>query len=106
VQAALDFLMNITLPDGRTPIIGDDDGGRVLPVTTAAPDDFRGTLALGAALFKNRSYKFVSERKHEELFWLLGVEGIKTYDDLQTEAPRAGSKDFADGGYYVMRDGW
>ena len=40
--------MHITMPNGRTPLIGDDDGGRMLPLTSSAPDDFRGSLAVGA----------------------------------------------------------
>ena len=40
LQAALDFLMYLTRPDGTTPIIGDDDGGRMLPHSFVAADDF------------------------------------------------------------------
>lgn len=106
LQRAFDFLMNVTRPDGTTPVIGDDDGGRVLPLTNAAPDDFRGTLAVGAALFKRGDYKFVSGGPREEMLWLLGSEGINTYNDLEEIEPADESKDFAHGGYFVMRDGW
>ena len=55
LQSALDFLMYITRPDGTTPIIGDDDGGRMLAFRPKhRSDDFRATLVTGAALFRAR----------------------------------------------------
>jgi hypothetical protein len=50
-QRLLDYLMYITRPDGTTPQIGDDDGGRCLPVTSTGVTNFRGTLALGSTFF-------------------------------------------------------
>ncbi|NJM52024.1 MAG: glycoside hydrolase family 92 protein [Blastocatellia bacterium] len=41
-QQMLDFLMYLTRPDGTTPIIGDDDGGQMLPHSSAKCGDFRG----------------------------------------------------------------
>lgn len=106
LETAFDFLMQITMPDGRTPLIGDDDGGRVLPITTAGSDDFRGTLALGAIIFERDDQKRVAGRASEEIFWLLGPDGIDAYDKLGESAPEIESVNFSDGGYSVMRDGW
>ncbi len=106
VQSLLDFMMFATRPDGTTPIIGDDDGGRVLPQTDSASDNFRGTLSVGAVLFKRGDYKYVSKDVSQELFWLLGEEGMKIYDFLESYYPENNSKAFKDGGYFVMRDGW
>jgi len=103
---ALEFLMHMTMPDGRTPLIGDDDGGRMLPLTTAWPDDFRGSLALGAAVLKRADLKYAADGRSEEIFWLLGPEGISSYGSLQGHEPPVASKNFPDGGYCVMRDGW
>ncbi len=106
LQSALDFLMNVTRPDGTSPIIGDDDGGRALPLTNSAPDDFRGTLGAGAAMFKRGDYKFISGGVREEIFWLLGEKGLDTYKSLAAVEPKGESKGFPRGGYFVMRDGW
>ncbi len=106
LQKAYDFLMHLTLPDGRTPIIGDDDGGRILPLTLAEPDDFRGTLGAGAVIFDRGDLKFVSDSVSQEVFWLTGPEGLAKYDALESREPEAASLSFPDGGYYVMRDGW
>jgi hypothetical protein len=106
LQAALDFLMHATRPDGTTPIIGDDDGGRMLPSSGAKPDDFRATLALGAVLFERSDYKFVAGDVSEEIVWLLGREGVQAFTTLPAQKPQKNSAAFETGGYFVMRDGW
>lgn len=106
LEHTFDFLMQVTMPDGMTPIIGDDDGGRMLPLTNARSDDFRGTLALSAVIFDRGDHKFVSEAASEELFWLTGPDSLKFFDAIQSEEPTVTSTDFANGGYCVMRDGW
>lgn len=106
LQAALDVLMTITQPDGRTPVIGDDDGGRMLPLTTSEPDDFRGSLAVGAVLFDRGDHKTIADRVSQEVFWLKGPEGVEAYKELEAVEPVFESVDLAIGGYSVMRDGW
>jgi hypothetical protein len=102
----LDHLMYLTRPDGTTPFFGDDDGGRLVMLDARAPNDFRPSLATGAALFARGDYKFVAGDASEELLWLLGPEGLQKYDSLVAHEPAELSKAFHDGGYFVMRDGW
>jgi heparinase II/III-like protein len=102
----LDHLMHITRPDGTTPFFGDDDGGRLAMLDARAPNDFRPSLATGAALFSRGDYKFVAGDAAEELLWLLGVDGLRKYDSITPHEPAELSKAFPDGGYFVMRDGW
>ncbi|MFL6229573.1 MAG: alginate lyase family protein [Pyrinomonadaceae bacterium] len=106
LTALLDHLMFVTRPDGTTPLVGDDDGGRLAPLDDRAADDFRATLAVGAVAFGRGDYKHVAGDAPESLLWLLGVEGLRDYDALAPREPHAASRAFADGGYYVMRDGW
>jgi hypothetical protein len=106
LSALLDFLVYVTRPDGTTPFIGDDDGGRFVPLDDRAADDFRATLAVGAVAFSRGDYKHVAGEAVESLLWLLGVEGLRDYDALAAHEPPAASRAFTDGGYYVMRDGW
>lgn len=105
-QSLLDFLMFMTRPDGTTPHIGDDDGGRCLPLTSDKPTNFRGTLAVGATLFKRSDFKLIAAEKSQEILWLLGADGIKNFDAINSHRPEKKSKAFPKGGYYVMRDGW
>ncbi|HQY66491.1 MAG TPA: alginate lyase family protein [Pyrinomonadaceae bacterium] len=106
LEAALEFMMFVTRPDGTTPIIGDDDGGRLLPLTGAAPDDHRGTLAAGAALFGRGDIKAIAGSASQEVFWLCGPNGLLSYSTLIVDEPQQTSKAFRTGGYYAMRDGW
>jgi hypothetical protein len=102
----LDHLMHVTRPDGTTPLVGDDDGGRLAPLDDRAADDFRATLAAGAVVFARGDYKHVAGEAPESLLWLLGVEGLRAYDALAPHEPASTSRAFPEGGYYCMRDGW
>ncbi|HEX5965611.1 MAG TPA: alginate lyase family protein [Pyrinomonadaceae bacterium] len=106
LTSLLDHLLYIARPDGTTPFFGDDDGGRLVVLDARAPNDFRPSLATGAALFARGDYKFVSANAAEELLWLLGVNGLQKYDSIEAHEPAELSKAFRDGGYFVMRDGW
>lgn len=108
LQLLLDFLMHTTRPDGTTPTIGDDDGGRMIPAgSLGAVNDFRPTLGTGAALFNRGDYKFVAgSEAAEETFWLLGANGVKQFESIAAYEPRERSKAFPLGGYFVMRDKW
>ncbi|HET9942345.1 MAG TPA: alginate lyase family protein, partial [Terriglobia bacterium] len=102
----LDHLLFITRPDGTTPLVGDDDGGRFLPLDDRPANDFRSTLATGGALFERSDYKFVSGGASPETLWLLGSSGLEALDRISDREPLQESIAFAAGGYYVMRDGW
>jgi hypothetical protein len=106
LQLLLDHLMYITRPDGTTPLVGDDDGGRLAWLEESAPNDFRATLSTGASLFARGDYKFVAGEASEETLWLLGARGLGDFDRLEARTPADTSRAFESGGYYVMRDGW
>jgi hypothetical protein len=101
-----DYLMYITRPDGTSPLIGDDDGGKMLPLSARQPDDFRPTLSTAAAMYGSEEYKFVSGGVSEEMFWLLGNAGVEAFKKIDALSPEDESKAFTDGGYFLMRDGW
>lgn len=106
LKTSLDHLMYITRPDGTTPLIGDDDGGRMVPLSSRKPNDFRATLSTAAVLFNREDYKFVAGEVSEELFWLLGPAGVNDFSKIGAITPEDESKEFPDGGYFLMRDGW
>ena len=106
LELLLDHLMYITRPDGTTPLFGDDDGGRLLPLSSRPANDFRATLATGAALFGRADYKFVAGGAVEETLWLLGPTALAALDQVEATEPERQSVAFREGGYYVMRDGW
>lgn len=102
----LDHLMFITKPDGTTPFYGDDDGGRLVMLDERRVNDFRSTLAAGAAVFHRADYKYVANDVTEETLWLAGANGLKAFDKLEAQLPAHESIAFETGGHYVMRDGW
>jgi len=132
LRLLLDHLMYITRPDGTTPLFGDDDGGRLLSFFAAPANDFRATLAAGAALFERADYKFVAGDAVEDALWLLGpgkkeqvrkrglpplvqskpqrgqapIPDLFSFDQIVAAEPEKQSVAFPAGGYYVMRDGW
>ena len=106
LQGLLDHLTCITRPDGTTPFFGDDDGGRLVTLERRGANDFRAALSTGAVLLGRSDYKQVAREVAEETLWLLGAEALTRFDQLTTEPPARQSSAFADGGYFVMRDGW
>lgn len=106
LRLLLDHLMFITRPDGTTPLFGDDDGGRLTGLSHRPANDFRATLATGAALLLRRDYKFVAGGAAEETLWLVGPTALAALDQVVAAEPEKQSVAFREGGYYVMRDGW
>jgi glycosyltransferase involved in cell wall biosynthesis len=102
----LDHLLYVARPDGTMPLLGDDDGGRLLPLDERPCDDLRSTLATGAALLGRPEYKAIAGEPSEETLWLAGPEGLLVYDRLDPCPPVNASCAFRDGGLYVMRDAW
>src|SRR5262249_7771683 len=100
LEAMLDHLMWITRPDGTSPLFGDDDGGRLIKLTARAANDFRDTLAVGAAIFKRGDWKQVAGEAPAEMLWLLGPEVVACYDRLKAETPREISREFMSSGYF------
>jgi hypothetical protein len=107
LQALMDHLMYITRPDGTSPLIGDDDGGRLATLERdAAANDFRASLSTGAVLFDRMDYKFVAGEVAQDTLWLLGPAGLRRFDSIQAREPASKSIAFSSAGYYVMRDSW
>jgi hypothetical protein len=106
IQLLHDFLMYVTRPDGTTPLIGDDDGGRCLPLSAARTNDFHGLFSTAAIIFGRGDYKFAGGDFAEETLWLLGAAGVKSFENLRSYKPSETSKFFSEGGYFAMRDGW
>jgi Heparinase II/III-like protein/Heparinase II/III N-terminus len=106
LAALLDHLLYISRPDGTIPLLGDDDGGRLLPLDERTYCDTRPTLALGAALLGRADYKTIGASASDEMLWLLGPESLSVFDRLEPRPPGPTSRAFRSGGVYVMRDGW
>ena len=102
----LDHLMWITRPEGSSSLVGDDDGGRLVMLGVRRGDDFRDTLATGAAITGRSDWKFVAGEAAVETLWLLGPAGLAEFDKINAGLPGKLTGEFTESGYVVMRDGW
>ena len=106
VEALDEFLVHAVHPDGTVPLVGDDDGGRLMRLDGLPTRDARPTLATGAALFGRGDMRSVGGDAVEECVWLLGATAAESLASLRPVPPAGTSRAFTDGGFYVMRDGW
>jgi len=84
VRSMLEYVRAYLRPDGRAPLVGDTDGGRALALARRGADDHAFLPCVGATLFGEPRFK-LSGQAPEELFWLLGAEGVRAYSELKTE---------------------
>jgi hypothetical protein len=105
LRSMLEYVRAYVRPDGRAPLVGDTDGGQVLPLVRRDADDHAYLLALGAAIFREPRFKLYDEAP-PELFLLLGSEGVRAYVELETKGLTAAtSYAFRHAGTYVLREG-
>jgi hypothetical protein len=98
-------LVCIMRPDGSSPLIGDDDGGRLCILGPRDSDDFRDTIATAAALYGRADWKHAAGNNSFETLWLLGTDGVDRYVELPDVVPLENSTIFPFGGQVVFRDG-
>lgn len=106
VTSMLEHLMYLTRPDGTTPLVGDDDGGRLVELDERNRNDFRSTLSAGAAIFGRPDFKYVAGNISEAAIFLVGPEAAWELDATDAIQPSKTSVGFPAAGYFIMRDGW
>jgi O-antigen/teichoic acid export membrane protein len=101
LQRMLDVSRAIRHPDGRVPLFGDGDSGRVLPGGFDRPPTHDPLLWLGSMLLGTG--RPVEGPVDPEVAWTLGVCAWRAATELapEPEPPSA----FPDGGLYVLRGG-
>ena len=100
----LQYLRAILRPDGPAPLIGDTDGGQVLPIVSRHANDHAYLLTLGAAVFKDTQLKPEGMEATPELLWILGDDGLRDYKSLaSSETNGVHSQAFPQAGTYVLR---
>jgi hypothetical protein len=103
VGSMLEYVRAYLRPDGRAPLVGDADGGQLLPLVRRGADEHAYLLAVGAVVFREPRFK-VSVETPEEVFWLLGNEGVHAYEELSS-ADTPTSQSFEHAGVCVLRAG-
>ena len=98
------YVRSYLRPDGFAPLIGDTDSGVVLPMHRRRADDHAYVLAIGAVVFMDPGLKLDGAEPPEELFWILGEEGVRAFQEMISSNRYAISQAFPDAGTYIMRD--
>jgi hypothetical protein len=106
LERMLEFMIHTAWPDGKHPMIGDADGGRVVPFGVRDPNDNRSTLSTAAVYFHREDFRRQAGHFHEESLWLLGSEAMAEFAQLEPTNPEEKSKLFSEAGFAVMRSGW
>jgi Heparinase II/III-like protein/Heparinase II/III N-terminus len=103
LELMLEFVEGYVKPDGRMPLVGDADDGRIQKLGTQAINDHRYLLSAGAALFGRADFKRAAGQFGDESFWLLGPEGAAAFDAIPPVATPLQSKAFPEGGFFALR---
>jgi len=106
LEKMVDFIMNITNPNGCIPLIGDMDSGRFMILTdygTMEKRDFRYLIALGGEYFNRGDFRFYSSNNNSQnLSSLWGFENLTRIKEQSTINLK--SKTYKDSGYYILRN--
>ncbi len=104
LERMIEFVLAYSKPDGRAPLIGDADDGRMQKLGLQAVGDHRYLLSTGAVLFERGDFKSAAGRFWEESFWLLGPSAVASFERLPAAAAAPASRAFPHGGFYVLRN--
>lgn len=106
LEQALEFSMHSIQPDGRHPLLGDNDNAFAFYFGEKPAWDYRDYLALGAVLYQRGDFKHVAEQYHEACLWLLGPESLSRFEKIKAAPPAQTSCLIKESGYAILRDGW
>lgn len=105
LEKMLEYVLAYTKPDGAVPLVGDADDGRLF--WTNPDEDFNNhtaLLSLGAAMLNRSDFK-LSDLKFSELaLWLLGTDGLETYQKLPPAPVSTASAAFPKSQIFILRN--
>jgi hypothetical protein len=103
LAAMLGYLQSYLRPDGKAPLMGDSDGGQVMPIGCRSADDHGYLLALGAIVLQEPRFKLAKLPGPQELLWILGEQAVSEYERLPVSQEGEQSAAFPQAGTYVLR---
>ena len=98
-------LRSLASAAGCMPLLGDDDGGLLLPLDHRSPDDVHALLLAGAVALQ-RPEMAPAEASPSLAYWLCGIEKTDLMRTAPARVPDWLDMYFAPGGLAVLRDGW
>jgi len=103
LEKMFEFIMYSLRPDGNTPVIGDQDDGRLLPFGSESTTDYRYLLSLGSILYDRDDFKTNGDGFNIYCAILGGLNSKEKYVALREHGAKLSSIAFPDSGFYVMR---
>jgi hypothetical protein len=103
LRAMFGYLRATLRPDGFAPLIGDTDGGQVLPFVHRSADDHGYLLPFAAVILEDSNFTLPHVKATEGLLWTLGEDGVRNYETLARTSEPVQSQSFPDAGTYVLR---
>lgn len=101
LEKMCEFIMNITKPNGLSPVIGDADDGRLLIVSNYGSwekRDFTHILAIAGEYFNRDDFRHMGRSFREDSLWV--TEAFKDFSAVSEFS----SKAYTGGGYYILRN--
>jgi hypothetical protein len=107
LEQMFEFVYQTRRPDGKSPLIGDHDDGRLHILAgygTWEKDDFRHLLAVGGRLFERDEWlRAASPEGRETAWWLWPFGEFPSFPAGDGAADGPESLAYPQGGFYVMR---
>jgi hypothetical protein len=105
LEKMFEFTHAYTRPDGSAPVVGDADDARLFQFSAREDfNDHRHALSIGALLFNRGDFRATAGRFTQDALWLFGGEGFEKYQRLEAPSAKPVSREFPEGGFYVMRN--
>ena len=99
-------LRSVASGAGVIPLLGDDDGGLLLPLDHRAPDDVRALLLAACVALRRPDLNVTAEAPPSLAYWLCGLVRTDHARAAPAAVPPWRDMYFACGGLAVLRDGW
>lgn len=104
LERMINFIMDITKPNGYIPLLGDMDSGRFISLSVFGNTDkrdFRYLVALGGEYFNRNDFKYYSSNNNNQTpFWCFeSITKIKEKPPINLK-----SKAYRNSGYYILRN--
>lgn len=101
LEKMFEFMGKITKSNGTYPLIGDVDNGRLVILSDYYNwkiNDCRHIISIGGEYFSNQFLKEVGASELEDKLW------INSSDNIYEEKFYKQSREFSDGGYYLLKN--
>jgi hypothetical protein len=101
LERMMDALFHLGLAGPPTGF-GDDDGGRIFDPARNRAEHLLDPLAAGAILFHRGDFKQLAGSLREETIWILGQNGVESWERIEAQPVSATSVAFESAGLYVL----